>query len=78
MNDANCCDALPTGDKVETAVNIGYACNLLHAEQQIFTVTSVDEHGENRVKEEMMSHVSKRAYGGSHYVVGAVLDVEAM
>jgi magnesium-transporting ATPase (P-type) len=34
------CVASGAGDKVETAMNIGYACNLLNSAQKIFVIAS--------------------------------------
>ena len=31
-----------TGDKIETAINIGYSCNLLANDMEIFILNAVD------------------------------------
>jgi magnesium-transporting ATPase (P-type) len=45
-----------TGDKVETAINIGFSCDLLDSEMEIFMI---DQISTKAIYQQIVEHVSK-------------------
>jgi len=41
-----------TGDKQETAINVGYACNLLNNEMEVLVINEESQEATNRAIEE--------------------------
>ncbi|KAJ2856508.1 phospholipid transporting ATPase [Coemansia erecta] len=58
-----------TGDKTETAINIGYSCNLLNNDMQLIVVKSDDQQG-TREQLERALHEFGDAHGDLSYIGG--------
>jgi len=64
-----------TGDKIETAINIGFSCNLLDIEMEIFVL---DEATTNRLWHQLIDSVSKQKQIGFSRECAVVVGGDAL